>query len=70
MTPYDYSPITERLRIAWPDGKKVAVYVGLNIEHFVPGRPSTSIWPGTADLVPDASTTAGVTTARGSASGG
>jgi len=54
MTPYDYSPITERLRIAWPDGKKVAVYVGLNIEHFVPGRPSTSIWPGTADLVPDA----------------
>jgi len=54
MTPFDYSPITERPRIAWPDGKKVAVYVGLNIEHFVPGRPSTSIWPGTADLVPDA----------------
>lgn len=27
---------------------------GLNIEYFVPGLPSTSIWPGTADLVPDA----------------
>jgi peptidoglycan/xylan/chitin deacetylase (PgdA/CDA1 family) len=51
---FDYSPITERPRIAWPDGKKVAVYVGLNIEHFLLGRPSTSIWPGTADLVPDA----------------
>lgn len=52
--PFAYSPITERPPITWPDGKKVAVYVGLNIEHFLPGRPSTSIWPGTADLVPDA----------------
>ncbi|QFZ24655.1 polysaccharide deacetylase [Saccharothrix syringae] len=32
----------------------MAVYVGLNVEHFLVGRPSTSIWPGTADLVPDA----------------
>ncbi|QUQ65694.1 polysaccharide deacetylase family protein [Kutzneria sp. CA-103260] len=54
MTPFDYSPITERSPITWPDGKKVAVYVGLNIEYFVPGLPSTSIWSGTADLVPDA----------------
>jgi peptidoglycan/xylan/chitin deacetylase (PgdA/CDA1 family) len=51
--PYDYSPITERPPINWPDGARVAVYVGLNIEHFLPGQPSTSIWPGTADLVPD-----------------
>ncbi|MEV6967938.1 polysaccharide deacetylase family protein [Hamadaea sp. NPDC051192] len=51
---FDYSPITERAPIAWPDGKKVAFYVGLNIEHFLIDRPSTSIWPGTADLVPDA----------------
>ena len=29
------------------------MYVGLNIEHFLPGTPSTSIWPGTADLTPD-----------------
>ncbi|GAA5063404.1 polysaccharide deacetylase family protein [Nocardia callitridis] len=51
---FDYSPITERPRIEWPDGKRVAFYVGLNIEHFLLDRPSTSIWPGTSDLVPDA----------------
>jgi peptidoglycan/xylan/chitin deacetylase (PgdA/CDA1 family) len=27
--------------------------VGLNVEHFMPGMPSTSIWPGTATLNPD-----------------
>jgi peptidoglycan/xylan/chitin deacetylase (PgdA/CDA1 family) len=53
-TLYDYSPITERPSIEWPGGKRVAFYVGLNIEHFHLDQPSTSIWPGTADLVPDA----------------
>ena len=53
-TLFDYSPITERPAIQWPGGAKVAVYVGLNVEHFLIDRPSTSIWPGTADLVPDA----------------
>jgi peptidoglycan/xylan/chitin deacetylase (PgdA/CDA1 family) len=51
MTLFDYSPITERPKLSWPDGKKLAFYVGLNIEHFVPGEPSTSIWP--LDLKPD-----------------
>ncbi|WP_433180233.1 polysaccharide deacetylase family protein [Actinoallomurus sp. CA-150999] len=51
---YDYSPITERSPISWPGGARVAVYVGLNVEHFLVDRPSTSIWPGTAELVPDA----------------
>jgi allantoinase len=51
---YDYSPITERPPISWPGGARVAVYVGLNIEHFLVDRPSTSIFQGTADLVPDA----------------
>jgi peptidoglycan/xylan/chitin deacetylase (PgdA/CDA1 family) len=51
---FDYVPITERSQVSWPAGAKVAVYVGLNIEHFLIDRPSTSIWPGTADLVPDA----------------
>jgi peptidoglycan/xylan/chitin deacetylase (PgdA/CDA1 family) len=51
MTLFDYSPITERPRLTWPDGKRVAFYVGLNIEHFLPGEPSTSIWP--LDLKPD-----------------
>ena len=31
---YDYSPITERPPIQWPGGKKLAFYIGLNIEHF------------------------------------
>lgn len=51
---FDYSPITERAPISWPDGAKVAAYIGLNVEHFLVDRPSTSIWPGTASLVPDA----------------
>ncbi|MEV4107001.1 polysaccharide deacetylase family protein [Nonomuraea sp. NPDC049695] len=51
---FDYSPITERPPIQWPGGARVAVYIGLNVEHFLIDRPSTSIWPGTADLVPDA----------------
>jgi peptidoglycan/xylan/chitin deacetylase (PgdA/CDA1 family) len=51
---FDYSPITERPAIQWPGGAKVAVYIGLNVEHFHLDKPSTSIWPGTADLVPDA----------------
>jgi len=48
---FDYSPITERPRLTWPDGKKVAFYVGLNVETFLPGQPSTSIWP--LDIDPD-----------------
>ncbi|WP_106181138.1 polysaccharide deacetylase family protein [Prauserella shujinwangii] len=51
---FDYSPITERPALHWPGDARVAVYLGLNIEYFLPDRPSTSIWPGTADLVPDA----------------
>ncbi|GIH61047.1 polysaccharide deacetylase family protein [Microbispora siamensis] len=53
-TLFDYSPITERPAISWPGGARVAVYIGLNVEHFLVDRPSTSIWAGTADLVPDA----------------
>jgi peptidoglycan/xylan/chitin deacetylase (PgdA/CDA1 family) len=49
--PFDYSPITERPQLTWPGGKRVAFYVGLNVETFLPDRPSTSIWP--LELVPD-----------------
>ena len=31
---YDYSPIPDRKLYDWPDGKRLAVYIGLNIEHF------------------------------------
>jgi allantoinase len=50
---YSYSPIMERPRISWPNGARVAFYVGLNVEHFELGKPSTSIWEGTAHLRPD-----------------
>lgn len=53
MDLYDYSPIVEREPLEWPGGARLAVYVGLNIEHFHVGHPSTSIWEGTATLVPD-----------------
>lgn len=52
--PFAYSPITERPPICWLGGARVAVYIGLNVEHFLVDRPSTSIWPGTAELTPDA----------------
>jgi len=50
---YGYSPITAREPIDWPGDARVAFYVGLNIEHFHVDSPSTSIWEGTASLVPD-----------------
>ena len=31
---YDYSPITQRAVYDWPAGRRLAVYVGLNLEHF------------------------------------
>lgn len=45
---YDYRAITDRPSFEWPDGKRLAVHIGLNFEHFhfghgygpalVPGR--------------------------------
>jgi allantoinase len=50
---YDYRPIVDREPIRWPGDARVAFYVALNVEHFEIDRPSTSIWEGTATLVPD-----------------
>jgi allantoinase len=50
---YTYSPITERPAVEWPEGKRLAFYVGLNIEHFLIDRPATSASTVTAGLVPD-----------------
>ncbi|MCP2257060.1 Polysaccharide deacetylase [Streptoalloteichus tenebrarius] len=50
---YDYSPIVDREPIHWPNGARVAFYVGANIEHYQVDRPSTSIFGGTVDLAPD-----------------
>jgi allantoinase len=35
---YDYAPITGRADYDWPDGQRLAVYIGFNIEHFEFGR--------------------------------
>lgn len=35
---YDYSPIVERPDYSWPDGKRLAFYIALNVEHFAFGE--------------------------------
>lgn len=52
-TLYIYSPIVNRPPLVWPQGARVAFYIGLNIEHFEIDKPSTSIWSGTSHLKPD-----------------
>jgi peptidoglycan/xylan/chitin deacetylase (PgdA/CDA1 family) len=51
---FAYSPLPERPPLRWPGGARVAFYLGLNIEHYRIDKPSTSIFAGTAALVPDA----------------
>ncbi len=50
---YDYWPIVRRPRLQLPGGARLAFWIGLNIEHYEVDKPSTSIFPGTANLVPD-----------------
>jgi hypothetical protein len=50
---YDYSPIIDRPKLELPNGARVAVWVGLYIEHYEVDKPSTSIFGGTAGLQPD-----------------
>ena len=35
---FDYTPITRRPNHAWPNGARLAVYIGLNLEHFAFGE--------------------------------
>ena len=35
---YDYSPLRGRPNYNWPDGKRLAVYFALNLEHFAYGE--------------------------------
>ena len=50
---YDYSPIVEREPPSFPDGARIAFYVGLNIEHYRVGMPSTSLQPSNGSFIPD-----------------
>src|SRR5262245_61910996 len=36
-TRYSYSPIVNRTNYSWPEGKRLAFYIALNIEHFAFG---------------------------------
>jgi peptidoglycan/xylan/chitin deacetylase (PgdA/CDA1 family) len=31
---YDYHPLPQRADYSWPEGRRLAVYIGLNLEHF------------------------------------
>jgi peptidoglycan/xylan/chitin deacetylase (PgdA/CDA1 family) len=35
---YGYTPITQRPAYDWPNGRRLAVYIGLNLEHFAFGE--------------------------------
>jgi allantoinase len=50
---YDHSPMIHRPRLELPDGKRLAFWIGLNIEHYELDKPSTSIFGATATLQPD-----------------
>jgi peptidoglycan/xylan/chitin deacetylase (PgdA/CDA1 family) len=50
---YEYSPIVGRPRLRLPDDKRLAVWIGVNIEHYVYGQPALSLAQFTAELVPD-----------------
>lgn len=50
---YAHSPIIRRPQLQFPNGARVAFWIGLNIEHYEIDKPSTSIFGGTAGLVPD-----------------
>ncbi len=54
ITLFDYSPITVRAPVRWPNGKRVAFYVGLNVEHFYVDLPGTALYDSTTSLLPDA----------------
>ncbi|MDI9897378.1 polysaccharide deacetylase family protein [Rhodococcus sp. IEGM 1381] len=50
---YTYSAIVDRPKMRLPDGKRIAVWFGLNIEHYEYGKPALSLAPFTAGLTPD-----------------
>ncbi len=53
IPPYRYSPIVERPPLVYPGGKRMAFYVGMNVEHFRAGVRSTSRAAVTAGLPVD-----------------
>ncbi|WP_326836344.1 polysaccharide deacetylase family protein [Amycolatopsis rhabdoformis] len=50
---YAYSAITDRPPLRMPRGERIAVWAGLNIEHYEYGKPALSLAQFTAGLTPD-----------------
>lgn len=50
---YSHSAIVGRPKLRLPRGKRVAVWVAINIEHYRYGVPAISLAPFTSELVPD-----------------
>lgn len=50
---FDYAPLPRRRPLRLPGDAKVAFYVGMNVEHYLPDAPAISISPATAGLTPD-----------------
>ena len=65
---FDYQPITRRPDYVWPNGARLAVYLGFNLEHFAFGDDSVRA-SGRPRPNPMCSTTAGVSTAIASVPG-
>lgn len=51
--PYRYWPITERPRLVYPDGKRMACYLGVNVEHFEFGKRAATRAATSANLPVD-----------------
>ncbi|HXT94213.1 MAG TPA: polysaccharide deacetylase family protein [Trebonia sp.] len=50
---FSYSPIVSRPALRLPEGKRIAVWFGVNVEHYEYGKPALSLAPFTAGLTPD-----------------
>jgi peptidoglycan/xylan/chitin deacetylase (PgdA/CDA1 family) len=50
---FDYSPISRRPPLRFPNGERVAVWIVPNIEHYHYGKPAMSLTPMTMSLQPD-----------------
>jgi peptidoglycan/xylan/chitin deacetylase (PgdA/CDA1 family) len=50
---YDYNPIIRRDKLSFPNGKRMAVLVYINIEHFPEELPGTALAPATTGFKPD-----------------
>ena len=50
---FDYWPAIGRSKLEWPNGARVAVWIGLNVEHYLIERPGISLVPVSRGTVPD-----------------